>query len=174
MSKIGLFFGPLKGSVNRVADLIRDKIGEDKVEMVHVRNATPGDFGRFDRIIFGISTVGSETWNASINKTDWGIFLPEISKGDFAGKTVAIFGLGNHVTYASSFVDFMGLLARELMKTEARIVGQVPTDGYEFEESAAIFNGQFIGLPLDEDFEPELTPERVDNWLEMLQKDFNF
>lgn len=174
MSKIGIFFGPLKGSVNRVADMIRDKIGAEKVEMVHVKTATPDDFKRFDKIIFGISTVGKETWDASISKTDWGVFLPEVSKGDFAGKTVAIFGLGNHVTYASSFVDFMGLLARELMKTEARIVGQVPTDDYEFEESAAIFDGKFIGLPLDEDFEPELTPERVDNWLETLKKEFNF
>ena len=173
MSKIGIFFGPLKGSVNRVADMIRDKIGAERVEMVHVKTATSDDFKRFDKIIFGISTVGKETWDASITKTDWGIFLPQVSKGDFSGKTVAIFGLGNHVTYASGFVDFMGLLARELMKTEALIVGQVPTDGYDFEESAAIFDSKFIGLPLDEDFEPELTPERVDNWLLSLKKDFN-
>jgi flavodoxin I len=174
MKKTGLFFGPLKGSVNRVADSIVEKIGADKVEMVPVKTASPEDFERFDRIIFGISTVGKETWDASINKTDWGIFLPEISKGDFKGKTVAIFGLGNHVTYASSFVDFMGLLARELMKTEATIVGRVPVDGYEFEESAAIFDGEFIGLPLDEDFEPELTPERVDKWLEVLKETMEF
>lgn len=171
MKKIGLFFGPLKGSVNRVADMIAQKIGTDKVEMVHVRTATPDDFRRFDRIIFGISTVGKETWDASITKTDWGIFLPEVSRGDFSGKTVAIFGLGNHVTYASSFVDFMGLLARELLKTDARIVGQVPVDDYEFEESAAIIEGKFIGLPLDEDFEPELTAERIENWLETLKKE---
>ncbi len=174
MSRIGLFFGPLKGSVNRVADLISDRIGAEKVEMVPVRTATPDDFKRFDKIIFGISTVGKETWDSSINKTDWGIFLPEVSKGDFAGKTVAIFGLGNHITYASSFVDFMGLLARELMKTEARIVGHVPAEDYEFEESAAIFEGKFIGLPLDEDFEPELTPERVSNWLKSIKNDFGF
>jgi flavodoxin I len=174
MSKIGIFFGPQKGSVNRVADLICEKIGSDKVEMVPVKTATVDDFKRFDKIIFGISTVGKETWDASISKTDWGIFLPEVSKGDFTGTTVAIFGLGNHVTYASSFVDFMGLLAVELMKTGARIVGQVSSEGYEFEESAAIINGEFVGLPLDEDFEPELTPERVDNWLELLKKDFNF
>ena len=174
MSKIGLFFGPLKGSVNRVADLICEKIGKDKVEMVHVRTATAADFERFDKIIFGISTVGKETWDASITKTDWGIFLPEVSKGNFSGKAVAIFGLGNHVTYAASFVDFMGLLAEELFKADAKIIGKVPVDGYEFEESAAIYDGKFIGLPLDEDFEPELTPERVDNWLEILKKDFNF
>lgn len=174
MSKIGIFFGPLKGSVNRVADMVRDKIGADKVEMVPIREATYEDFDRFDRIIFGISTVGKETWDARIRKTDWGVFMPEVGKGNFAGKTVAIFGLGDHVTYSNSFVDFIGLLATELMKTEARIVGQVPVDGYEFDESKAIFDGQFIGLPLDENFEPELTPERVDNWLEILKKEFNF
>ncbi len=174
MSKIGLFFGPVKGSVNRVADMVCDKIGSDKVELVHVKTATPEDFKRFDKIIFGISTVGTETWNASINKSDWGIFLPQISEGDFKGKTVAIFGLGNSVTYTASFVDFMGLLATELMKTDARIVGQVATDGYEYEESAAIFDGMFVGLPLDEDFESELTPERLDQWLETIRPDFGF
>jgi flavodoxin I len=173
MKKIGLFFGPLKGSVNRVADMIAEKIGTDRIELVHIKTASAEDFDRFDTIIFGISTVGKETWDASISKTDWGIFLPEISKGNFAGKKVAIFGLGNHVTYASSFVDFMGLLADELMNTDAEIVGQVPVDGYEFEESAAIYDGKFIGLPLDEDFEPELTPERVENWLEILKSEMN-
>lgn len=173
MSKIGIFFGPLNGAVNRVANLLKEKIGADKVEMVPVKTASAEDFNRFGNIIFGISTVGNETWDGSIRKTDWGLFLPEVSKGDFTGKKVAIYGLGDHVTYASSFVDFMGLLARELMKTEAAIVGQVSPDGYEFDESAAIFDGKFIGLPLDEDFEPELTEERVERWLELLRKDFD-
>ncbi len=174
MSKTAIFFGPEKGSVNRVADLIRNMIGSEKVEMVPVKNATSADFDRFDQIIFGISTVGKETWDGKPATTDWGKFLPQISQGNFKDKTVAIFGLGDHITYASSFVDFMGLLARELMKTEARIVGQVPLEGYEFDESQAIFNGVFIGLPLDEDFEPELTPERVKKWIVQLSKDFIF
>lgn len=173
MSKIGIFFGPLNGAVNRVANLLQEKIGSDKVELVPVKTASAEDFKRFDRIVFGISTVGNETWDGSIRKTDWGLFMPEVSKGDFAGKKVAIYGLGDHVTYASSFVDFMGLLARELMGAEASIVGQVSVDGYEFDESAAIFDGKFIGLPLDEDFEPELTEERVEKWLELLRKDFD-
>lgn len=174
MSKTAIFFGPEKGAVNRVADLISFLIGPEKVELVPVKNATFNDFNRFDQIIFGISTVGQETWDGKPATTDWGKFLPQVAQGDFAGKTVAIFGLGDHITYASGFVDFMGLLARELMKTQARIVGQVPVEGYEFNESAAIFDDMFTGLPLDEEFEPELTRERVVRWINQLGKDFNF
>ena len=174
MSKTAIFFGPEKGSVQRVADLIRNSIGPEKVELVPVKNASAADFARYDQIIFGISTVGKETWDGKPASSDWGKFLPQVSQGDFKGKKVAIFGLGDHITYSSSFVDFMGLLAKQLMKTEAHIVGQVPLDEYEFEESAAVFNGKFTGLPLDEDFEPELTPERVKKWIVHLSKDFIF
>jgi flavodoxin I len=174
MKKTAIFFGPEKGSVHRVADLVRSIIGPEKVELVSVKNASASDFARFEQIIFGISTVGKETWDGKPASSDWGKFLPQVSLGDFKGKKVAIFGLGDHITYATSFVDFMGLLATNLQKAEAQIFGQVPVEGYEFEESAAVSEGKFAGLPLDEDFEPELTPERVKKWIVQLSKDFIF
>ncbi len=174
MNKTGLFFGPLKGSVNRVADRMRDLIGHDKVEMVPVKDASAADFDRFDQIIFGISTVGKETWDGKSVKSDWGIFMPEIEKGNFKGKKVALFGLGDHITYASGFVDFMGLLAGKLQNAGATLYGQVLPDGYEFEESEALVDNLFVGLPLDEDFEPEKTEGRLQHWLEQLRKDFDF
>jgi flavodoxin I len=44
-------------------------------------------------------------------------------------------------------------------------VGHVDPDEYEFEESQGIYNGKFIGLPIDEDFEAHLTDERIRKWL---------
>ena len=41
-----------------------------------------------------------------------------------------------------------------------------------FQDSDAIVEGQFIGLPVDEDFEPELTDERVTVWVDSLMKVF--
>jgi len=172
MGKIGLFFGPLKGSVNRVADMVQEALGKDSIELVPVKNATFSDLERFDKIIFGISTVGKDTWDSDFSSNDWGKFLPEIGKVDFSGKTVAIFGLGDHITYSTHFVDSMGLLAKELLKKNAAIVGQVPTEGYDFEESEAILDGKFTGLPIDEDFEPELTEERVSLWVETIKPYF--
>ena len=105
MSKIGLFFGPLKGSVNRVAEKIKIALGEQNVDMISVNDAGVADLEKYDRIIFGISTVGKETWDSTHSNSDWSKFFPNITKVDFSGKTVAIFGLGDHVTYSSHFVN---------------------------------------------------------------------
>ncbi|MCF6359045.1 MAG: flavodoxin [Draconibacterium sp.] len=174
MSKIAIFYGPLGGAVNRVADKIKDIIGDDKVEMVAVKDATVTDLEKFDKIIFGASTVGNDTWDSEFSNNDWAKFLPEIEKTDFAAKKVAIFGLGDHVTYSHGFVDHIGLVGKKLMANGAVLIGPVSTDGYEFDESEAVIDGMFIGLPIDEDFEPELTDERVAGWMEILKPDFGF
>ena len=174
MSKTAIFFGPVGGAVNRVADKIKNAIGADKVEMIQVKSATAADLEKYDKIIFGISTVGKDTWDSKFANNDWGRFMPEISKVNFAGKTIAIFGLGDHVTYAATFVDHMATLANALRKNGAVITGQVSAEGYEFDESQALDNGVFIGLPIDEDFEPELTDDRVANWVKQLAVDFKF
>lgn len=174
MSKIGLFFGPEKGSVHRVATKIAAVIGEENVELVAVNNASAADLEQYDKIIFGISTVGKETWDSDYSNTDWSKFFPEVSKASYAGKVVAIYGLGDHVTYPDHFVNAIGRLAKELKTKDAQIVGSVDPKGYEFEDSEALIDGQFIGLPIDEDFEPELTDERIANWLKSIQKDFGF
>jgi len=174
MSKIAIFYGPIGGAVNRVADKIKDAIGKDKVEMVAVKNATVADIEKFDKIIFGVSTVGKDTWDSEFSNNDWGKFLPEIGKTNYADKTVAIFGLGDHVTYAHGFVDHIGVLGKELLKNSANLVGKVSIDGYEFEESEAVVDDEFMGLAIDEDFEPELTDERVVNWIELIKPEFGF
>jgi len=174
MSKTAIFFGPVGGAVNRVADKIKKQIGDDKVELDPVKDATAADLERFDKIIFGISTVGKDTWNSNYSSNDWGKFLPEIEKARYEGKKTAIFGLGDHVTYAATFVDHMAVLAKKLKQNGAVLLGQVSTDGYEFDESEAVVDDKFVGLPIDEDFEPELTDERVANWVKQLAAKFEF
>lgn len=172
MNTIGLFFGPEKGSVNRVAEKVKAALGPENVEMISVNDASVADLVKYDKLIFGISTVGKETWDSNYSNTDWSKFFPNISKVDYSGKTVAIFGLGDHITYSSYFVNAMGALAKELMKNGARIVGQVSPDSYEFDDSESIIDGQFIGLPIDEDFQPELTDQRVADWVKAIKPEF--
>ena len=172
MSKIGLFFGPLKGSVNRVAEKVNTALGEQNVDMISVHDASAEDLEKYEKIIFGISTVGKETWDSDFSNTDWSKFFPNISKVDYSGKTVAIFGLGDHITYSNYFVNAMGLLAKQLLKNGATIVGKVDPDSYEFDDSEAIFDGMFIGLPVDEDFQPELTDSRVASWVNDIKPAF--
>jgi flavodoxin I len=174
MSKTAIFYGPEKGAVNRVADKLKEKIGAEKVVMVPVSSATAADIEKYDKIIFGLSTVGKESWDSKYKNLDWAKFLPEIGKTSYEGKTVAIFGLGDHITYAGSFVDHIGLLAKELIKNGAVLTGTVSADDYEYEESEAVVDGMFLGLPIDEDFEPELTDERIENWVKQIAPDFGF
>lgn len=174
MSKIGLFFGPKKGSVHRVADKIKDAIGAEKVEMISVNEADASDIDRFEKIIFGISTVGKETWDSEYSNTDWSKFFPKAANADYTNKTVAIFGLGDHITYPGHFVNAMGMLAKEIMKKDAKIVGQVDPGSYEFDDSEAVIDGKFIGLPIDEDFEPEQTDERIIAWVNDIKPHFGF
>ena len=172
MSKIGLFFGPLKGSVHRVAEKVKAAIGEENIEMISVNDASYSDLEKYDKIIFGISTVGKETWDSNYSNSDWSKFFPNISKVDYSGKTIAIFGLGDSITYSGHFVNAMGVLAKELMKKGANIVGKVDPSSYDFDESEAIIDGMFIGLPVDEDFQPELTDGRVTAWVKAIKPAF--
>jgi len=119
-----------------------------------------------------MSTIGKETWDADKSANDWDLFLPEVEKVDYSNKVVAMFGLGDQITYDLHFVDALGLVAEKILPKGANIIGRVDTDGYDYRESEAIIDGKFIGLPVNEDFEPELTDERVNNWVEKIKTQF--
>ena len=96
MEKIAIFFGPLNGSVHRVAKLVAAKIGPEAVDLIHITEASVADLEKYTKIIFGISTVGKDSWQQKFDNTDWSHFFPIVSAFNFTGKKVAIFGLGDH------------------------------------------------------------------------------
>lgn len=169
MNKIGLFFGPIGGSTHRVGQLIAKTLGAENVDLIPIKEASVETLNKYQNIIFGISTLGRETWDGMYTKNDWDLFMPSLEEFDFSGKKVAIYGLGDSVTYAMSFVDHMGILAEKLVKANANLIGAVDTEGYTFEESKAIVDKKFIGLPVDEDFEDYLTQERVEKWVNQIK-----
>jgi flavodoxin I len=166
MEKIALLFAPAKGSTEKVARLVQQKIGQEKIEMILIDEDTKPDILKpFSRIIFGISTVGRDSWDSRYKKVGWDFFIPKLEKVELKGKTVAVFGLGDHILYHENFVDSMGTLGNQLIKSGANVIGQSNVEGYTFSNSEAIVNHKFIGLPLDEENEPELTEKRIDGWL---------
>ena len=98
MEKIAVFFGPLNGSVHRVAKLVASKIGSDKVDLIPIADASAADLDKYSRIIFGISTIGKDTWQQKFDNNDWSKFFPIVNSFNFTGKKIAIFGLGDHIT----------------------------------------------------------------------------
>ena len=169
MKKIGLFYGPLGGSTERVAKKIAAALGNENVDLIQVKNAKAADVEKYENVIFGLSTIGKEAWEADKPANDWDVFLPELDKVNYANKVIAMFGLGDQITYDLHFVDGLGLVAENILPKGAKIIGRVSTDGYDFRESKALVDGKFIGLPVNEDFEPELTDERINNWVKIIK-----
>lgn len=171
MSKIGIFFGPERGSVDKCAHIIAKELNIDAEDIKSIKNTQPTDFLKYTHIIFGISTVGRNTWENEAKGNDWDLFAPHLKNIDFSNKTVAIFGLGDQLTYPEHFVNAIGWLSELLTKLNVNTVGACSTDGYRFDDSEAIKDGKFIGLPIDEDNEPELTHSRVTNWVKQLKNE---
>lgn len=168
---IGLFFGPEKGSVDKVAHIVAQKMGVPSEDVIAISKVKTADFDKYSHIIFGISTVGRNTWENEAKGNDWDIFALELKNINFSGKKVAIFGLGDQLTYPEHFVNAMGWLNEKLLKYGVSTVGNCSTEGYRFDDSEAVIDGKFIGLPIDEDNEPELTDDRIANWVIQLRKE---
>ena len=170
--KVGIFYGPVGGKTESVAKKIQAAFGEDNADIIPVKESTAADIDKYSNVVFGCSTIGKETWDADRPKPDWDMFRPEIEKINYSNKTFALFGLGDHVTYAANFVDAIGFIGKIMLANGAKIVGRVPTCEYQFTDSDAVVDGQFLGLPIDEDFEPELTDRRVKEWVLRLKQQF--
>ncbi len=163
--KIGLFYAPSGGSTDKVAKKFAEIVGNEKFELSLVDEKTTAEqLSDYQYIIFALSTVGRDSWSAEYSKIGWDFLFPKLYDYDFSGKTVAVIGLGNHVLYAHSFVDSMGALAKLVEKNGGKLVGKCSTEDYEFSDSEAVVDDVFLGLPIDEDNDEDLTDERLTNW----------
>jgi len=175
MSKTALFFSPEGGNVNSVTIKLGALIGNDKVDIIPLKEVEKGDLSKYDKLILLGSTVGADHWSNETIVDEWPEFFAKIEDTSLEKRKVAIVGLGNSFIYPSHFVDGMAVLYERLTKQNAKILGKVGTEGYDFTESEAVNDeGLFCGLPIDEDNEPELTTERLENWISILKPDFEF
>lgn len=154
-----IVFGSMMGNTEKAASLIAEKL-KDETRLVCVSDMTP-------EIFEGCSTVllGSSTWGAGDLQDDWESKIDVLKVVDLSDKKVGFFGCGDQEMYPDSFVDAIGTLYGAVQSAAGEIVGNWPTDGYNFTESAAVVDGKFVGLALDEDNQPELTGSRIEEWV---------
>jgi flavodoxin I len=168
MAKIGLFYGTQTGNTQTIAELIQQKMGGDTVvDIIDISQADSGDFADYDCLI-----IGCPTWNVGELQSDWEGFYDELDNINFSDKKVAYFGAGDQVGYADNFQDAMGILEERISELGGKTVGHWPTTGYDFTESKAVKNNQFVGLAIDEDNQSELTVARVTQWVNQLKSAF--
>jgi len=166
MEKSAIFYGSNGGATETVAKKIAKRI-TNGIEVLDVADVAAVDVTKYTNIIFGTST-----WGVGDLQDDWEGFLPDLAKIDLSDKTIAIFGLGDSDSYPDSFVDGMGTIYEGIKDRGGRIVGQVEPDGYKFDDSKAVYNGKFVGLPLDEDNESDQTDKRIEAWLQLILPEF--
>jgi flavodoxin I len=167
MGKIGIFYGgTLKGSTKTVADKLAKLMGIKVEDIINIATASVELLNKYDRLIFGTSS-----WGIGGAHYDWENFVDLLSDVDFTGKKVAMYGLGDQKKYPESFVDGMGMIYCRLNAKEC-VVGFTSVTGYSYYFSMAERDGQFIGLALDDDSQPQLTEPRIAAWADQLKKEF--
>ncbi len=169
VAEVGLFFGSDEGNTEAVAHRIQSRLGVENCDVHDIADITQLEFAHYDKIILGIPT-----WDFGQIQSDWEEFWHDVAEIDFAGKTVALFGLGDQFGYGDFFLDAMGMLHDLVVENGANIIGHWPIVGYEFEASKAKIEGQdmFVGLGVDEDQQPELTAGRLNLWCEQIHRQF--
>ncbi|MDR2424643.1 MAG: flavodoxin [Prevotellaceae bacterium] len=163
MNKIGIFYGSSGGNTENVAKNIAKQLGLADSDVHDVGKAQLADLAPYNTLLFG-----SSTWGIGDLQDDWEDFVKTLASADLSGKTIALFGCGDSSGYSDSFCDAMGKIY-QTVKDKASIVGFTSVDGYTFDSSEAVVDGQFVGLAIDEDNESNLTSARIDAWVTLLK-----
>ena len=115
MDKVHVIYGSTTGMTEAVAAKIANSLG------AQVFNVNAADAAAFDAELL---VLGSSTWGIGDLQDDWAAKLDEV-KGNFAGKKVAVFGLGDSQGFADSFCVAAETIANAAKDAGATLVGDV-------------------------------------------------
>ena len=164
---VGLIYGTRTYNTKRVAEKIAKASG---LVATPVEKLTLEAFSAFDHLIVGAPTLNTgNVVRRSGTPMDEFLYTVLPAAGSLRGKKVALFGLGEQMPYPSSFCEALDELGTCFRDSGAQLIGRWPLDGYDIWESRAVWNGEFVGLTIDEEDQPELTDERIDRWLKQLK-----
>ncbi len=176
MAKIGVFFGSTSGKTRKVAKMIKKKFDDALMaDPININKASPDDLAAYEYLILGTPTMGEGQLpglSADCEEESWEEALTRLTEVDFTGKTVALFGLGDQVSYGNEFVNGLIELYDFVSARGAKVVGSWPTEGYDFNVSLAVVDDQFVGLALDLDNQAGQTDARLDAWLGQIAPHF--
>ncbi len=165
MSKIGIYYGSTTGNTQEVAEEIAKELGVANSDLHDVSKADTS-YSDYDVILFGTSTLGLGDL-----QDDWEDYIDKVKKADLSGKKVALFGCGDSSSYSDTFCDAMGKVYEVVKSKGCTLIGKVSTEGYTYDDSEAVVDGQFVGLAIDNDNESDQTSQRISNWVQELKKE---
>ncbi len=168
MKKTALIYSFKSNKTKRIAEKIAGEFSEGEITKVNADTLTEEEFLSFDNYILGVPT-----WFDGELPIYWDEWIPALEEMDLKGKTFAVFGLGDQKGYPENFADGTGIMAKYITDCGGKLIGSTSAEGYTFESSAALDNGKFLGLVIDQENQPRMTPERVKKWVADIKKHFN-
>ncbi len=160
MNKTCIIYGSSTGTCQGIAEKIADKLGIAAADVYDVSSIDAQTADAYQNLL-----LGSSTWGAGELQDDWYDGLDKLKEANLSGKTIALFGCGDCESYSDTFCGAMGDIYEGLKDSGAKFIGAVSTDGYTYDDSAAVVDGKFVGLALDDVNEDDKTDERIDAWL---------
>lgn len=167
MKKTAIIYSFNSNKTAKVAEKIVEAFGNNPIEKVNAEEIDGKKFLSYDNLILGVPT-----WFDGELPNYWDEFVPELEDLDLKGKTIAMFGLGDQVGYSENFGDALGIMYEILRQNGATIIGSTSTEGYSYESSRAVINGEFAGLLLDQENQARLSGGRIKKWVDDLLKEF--
>ena len=168
MKNICVIYGSSTGTCQGLAEKIGQQLGVQDDGMIDVQNMSADVVNKYDVLILGTST-----WGAGEMQDDWYDGVKVLKQAGLQGKTVAVFGCGDSESYSDTFCGGMAELYNAAKDAGATMMGEVATDGYNFDDSEAVVDGKFVGLALDEVNEDDKTDSRIEAWVEELKKNLD-
>lgn len=156
-----IIYGSDGGVTRKIANKLAAKLNAKALD---IKKAQISDFEGASLLILGCPTYADGEL-----QSDWNDHLAKLEESDLTGKRVAIFGLGDQMNYPESFVDAIGILHDIAVERGAKMLGYTSAEGFEFSRSAGLRDGQFLGLPLDEDNQSRQTDGRINAWVNQLK-----
>lgn len=168
MKNICVIYGSSTGTCQGLAEKIGQQLGVQDDGMIDVQNLSADVVNKYDVLILGTST-----WGAGEMQDDWYDGVKVLKQAGLQGKAVAVFGCGDSESYSDTFCGGMAELYNAAKDAGATMMGEVATDGYNFDDSEAVVDGIFVGLALDEVNEDDKTDSRIEAWVEELKKNLD-
>ena len=168
MKNICVIYGSSTGTCQGLAEKIGQQLGVQDDGMIDVQNMSADVVNKYDVLILGTST-----WGAGEMQDDWYDGVKVLKQAGLQGKAVAVFGCGDSESYSDTFCGGMAELYNAAKDAGATMMGEVATDGYNFDDSEAVVDGKFVGLALDAVNEDDKTDSRIEAWVEELKKNLD-
>ena len=162
MAEVKVIYGSTTGNTEAAANAIAAAFA---VRAINIADATKEDFTA------DLLLLGSSTWGIGELQDEWMSGISLLENADLAGRKVGVFGTGDQEGFADSYCDAVGIIAKTAAARGAEIIGKTSSAGYTHCCSAAAEGDLFCGLVLDDNNQPELTPDRIAAWVEQIKKE---